>query len=73
VDATAPEGDGGDRFQHFGTDSGQYFATSLETDWEIDLPVFGAQRLDWIHQYVVPYRSKGKRTWEGFTDCCAKN
>lgn len=66
ADATAPAGDGGDGFRNFGTDSGRYLATSLETDWQIDLPTYGVQQLPWIHQYVVPYRSNGKSTWEGF-------
>lgn len=66
VDATAPAGNEGDRFRNFGTDSGYYFATSLETDWQIDLPSYGVQQLAWVHNYVVPYRSKGKPTWEGF-------
>jgi hypothetical protein len=66
ADATAPEGEGGDRFRHFGTDPGRYFATSLETDWQIDLPTYGVQQLPWLHQYVVPYRSNEKPTWEGF-------
>ena len=63
VDATAESKIG---FNNFGTDSGQYFATSLETDWQIDLPKFGVQKLTWLHQYIVPYRSNGKSTWDGF-------
>jgi len=66
VDATAPTRDGGERFERFGNDPGLYFATSLDTDWQIELPVYGVQRLTWIHQYAVPYRLKRKPTWEGF-------
>ncbi len=66
VDATAPGSDGGIQFQNFGTDSGLYFATSLDTDWQIDLPTSGVQQLTWVHQYVVPYRLKNKPTWDGF-------
>jgi hypothetical protein len=66
VDATAPVGDGRVDFRRFWTDPGQYFATSLETDWGIDLPGSGIQRLAWIHQYIVPFRSNRKATWDGF-------
>jgi hypothetical protein len=67
VDATAPEkpSDSANR-KNFGTDPGLYFATSMETDWRIELPQFGVQELAWLHQYIVPYRYKDRPTWDGF-------
>jgi hypothetical protein len=67
VDATALEkpSDSANR-KNFGTDPGLYFATSMETDWRIELPQYGVQELAWLHQYIVPYRYKDRPTWDGF-------
>lgn len=57
VDATAPADAAQDNMWKFGQDSGEYLATSMETDWELQLPRQGTQKRVWLHNYAVPDRT----------------